>query len=117
MTQEPFARIAVIGLGMATKPHLEGLDELRGRVEVSGVFNRTRAKAETVAAKFGWPIFESIEAIAADPDTDCVLIATPPNQRAELVAKMAAAGNVYSGASAHPFRQHAPTYSGVSAHL
>ncbi len=23
----------------------------------------------------------------------------------------------YSGASAHPFRQHAPSYSGVSAHL
>jgi len=25
--------------------------------------------------------------------------------------------SAYSGASAHPFRQHAPTYSGVSAHL
>ena len=43
---KPLARLALIGLGMATKPHLEGLDELRGRVEVSGVYNRSRAKAE-----------------------------------------------------------------------
>lgn len=92
MTDKPFTNIAVIGLGMATKPHLEALDELRGKVHVSGVFNRTRAKAEAVNETFGFPVFDSLDAIAADPNTDSVIIATPPNQRAEIVSTMAAAG-------------------------
>lgn len=84
--------LAVIGLGMATKPHLDALAELRGKVTVSGVFNRTRSKAEAVGERFGFPVFDSLDAIAADPGTDGVIIATPPNQRAEIVARMAAAG-------------------------
>lgn len=92
MTEKPIARLAVIGLGMATKPHLDALAELRGRVIVSGVYNRTRAKAEAVEQAFGFPVFDSLDAIAADPNTDGAIIATPPNQRAEIVSKMAAAG-------------------------
>jgi UDP-N-acetyl-2-amino-2-deoxyglucuronate dehydrogenase len=92
MTDKPLACFAVIGLGMATKPHLDALAELKGRVAVSGVFNRTRSKAEAVRAKFGFAVFDSLDAIAADPETDGVIIATPPNQRAEIVAQMAAAG-------------------------
>ena len=92
MTDKPIAKLAVIGLGMATKPHLDALAELRGRVMVSGVFNRTRAKADAVHGAFGFPVFKSLDAIAADPETDGVIIATPPNQRAEIAAKMAAAG-------------------------
>ncbi|PZX04670.1 Gfo/Idh/MocA family protein [Celeribacter halophilus] len=92
MTNKPIANLAVIGLGMATKPHLEALDELRGKVHVSGVFNRTRAKAEVVSEIFGFSVFDSLDAIAADPNTDGVIIATPPNQRSEIVSMMAAAG-------------------------
>lgn len=92
MTDLPLARLAVIGLGMATKPHLEALTELRDRVAVSGVFNRTRSKAEAVRDKFGFAVFDNVAAIAADPNTDGVIIATPPNQRMEIVAQMAAAG-------------------------
>ncbi len=77
---------------MATKPHLEALAELRGKVAVSGVFNRTRGKAEAVRDTFGFAVFDTLAAIAADPDTDGVIIATPPNQRMEIVAQMAAAG-------------------------
>lgn len=87
MTQKPIARLAVIGLGMATKPHLGALAELRGRVDVSGVFNRSPAKAEAVGAKFGVPVFVSLQAIAEDPATDGVIIATPPKQRADLVGE------------------------------
>ena len=88
---DPF-RLAVIGLGMATKPHLLALEALRGRVEVSGVFNRNRAKAEAVSAEHGWRVFDDLAAIAADPETDGVILATPPDQRAEIVAAMVAAG-------------------------
>ncbi|WP_417408082.1 Gfo/Idh/MocA family protein [Hoeflea sp.] len=92
MIEKPLIRLAVVGLGMATKPHLDALAELKGRVAVSGVFNRTRSKAVAVQEKFGFPVFDSLEAIAADAGTDGVIIATPPNQRSEIVAQMAAAG-------------------------
>ena len=89
MPDAPFGRLAVIGLGMATKPHLEALAELRGRVEVSGVFNRSPEKAHAVAETYGFPVFDSLEAIAVDPATDGVILATPPNARAGIVAMMA----------------------------
>lgn len=92
MTDKPVVRLAIIGLGMATKPHLEALAQLKGRVDVSGVFNRSRSKAIAVQEKFGFEMFDSLEAIAADARTDGVILATPPNQRAEIVAQMAAAG-------------------------
>lgn len=92
MTDRPFIRLAVIGLGMATKPHLDALAELNGQVAVSGVFNRSPAKALAVRDRYGFAVFDSLERIAADPDTNGVIIATPPNQRAEIVAQMAAAG-------------------------
>ena len=85
-------RLAVIGLGMATKPHLEALEELRGRVEVSGVFTRNADKAHEVGKAHNWPIFDSLDAIADDTATQAVLLATPPNARADIAARMAAAG-------------------------
>nr|MBA3325083.1 Gfo/Idh/MocA family oxidoreductase [Paracoccaceae bacterium] len=85
-------RLAIIGLGMATKPHLLALEELRGRVEVSGVLNRNRAKAEAVGAEHGWRVFDDLAAVAADPGTDGVIVATPPDQRREIVSAMAAGG-------------------------
>lgn len=92
MTDAPLFRIAMIGLGMATRPHLDALAQLQGRIEVSGVFNRTRVKAEAVSRNYGFPVFESLDAIAADDSTDAVIIATPPNQRLDIVGAMAAAG-------------------------
>lgn len=92
MTNAPLSRIAVIGLGMATRPHLDALVQLQDRVEVAGVFNRTRAKADSVSRTYGFPVFESLDAIATDAGTDAVIIATPPNQRLDIVTAMAAAG-------------------------
>lgn len=85
-------RLAVIGLGMATKPHLEALTDPACLVEVSGVHNRTRAKAQVVADRYGYHIFESLEDIANDAETEGVIITTPPDQRAEIVEMMARAG-------------------------
>ena len=92
MSDLPFARLAVVGLGMATKPHLDALADLDGRVAVSGVYNRSRARAEEVRAAFGHRVFDSLEAIAADPGTDAIILATPPNEREAIVRMMAAAG-------------------------
>lgn len=86
--------LAVIGLGMASKPHLDGLSELvaNKQVVVSGIHNRSKAKAESIASNYGFPVFDSVEAIAADESTDGVIVLTPPNQRQSIVDVLSKAG-------------------------
>ena len=43
-------RIAIIGLGMALKPHLEGLRELSGRIEIAGCYSPSAERREAFAA-------------------------------------------------------------------
>lgn len=85
-------RLAVVGLGMASKPHLEALAELRGQVEVSGVWDRNPDKVAAVGDSFGFPGFDSLQAIADDAGTDGVILLTPPNYRQEPVRLFAGAG-------------------------
>lgn len=92
MSETPLPRVAVIGLGMATRPHLEALARLTGRVSVSGVLGRDREKAAGVAARHGLALFDGLDAIADDPGTDAVILATPPDARQEIVARLAGAG-------------------------
>ena len=92
MNGERPVRLALIGLGMAAKPHLEALSDRGLGVDVAGVFNRSRAKAESVAESGSYPVFDSLEQIAADPGVEGIILATPPDQRAEIVGMMARAG-------------------------
>ncbi len=85
-------RVALIGLGMASKPHLEALQQLAGKVELAGVFNRSKPRALEVAETYGVPVFDSVEEIAADESIAAVILVTPPDQREALVRMFAAAG-------------------------
>lgn len=84
--------LAVIGLGMAAKPHLEALAQPDSPVRVTGIFNRGRARSEEVSARYGYRIFDSIEAIAQDTQTDGVILLTPPDNRLGIVTTLAKAG-------------------------
>lgn len=88
----PPVRLAVVGLGMAARPHFAALAELSGTVEIAGLYARTRDKAEVAATEHGCKAFYSAEEIAQDSSIDAVLLLTPPNQRRELVQLFAAAG-------------------------
>lgn len=90
--QNSACRLAVIGLGMASKPHLEALQELSGSVTVSGIYNRSPAPAKKLASATGYRVFQSIEDIAADTQTDGVIVITPPNQRQEITQILSSAG-------------------------
>ncbi|MCI4665782.1 MAG: Gfo/Idh/MocA family oxidoreductase [Neomegalonema sp.] len=90
MTQKP-VRLAIIGLGMASKPHLAALKQLAPDIEVGGVFARSPERRSEIAQIFGWPAFESLEAIC-ESDVDGAVVITPPNARREIVAALAAAG-------------------------
>ncbi|MDV7145209.1 Gfo/Idh/MocA family oxidoreductase [Tropicimonas sp. TH_r6] len=84
--------LAVIGCGMAAKPHALALQALSNMIDVRGVHARDRQRLERFATEFGFPVSEKAEALAADPGVDAVLILTPPNARAAYVELFAAAG-------------------------
>nr|WP_321445162.1 Gfo/Idh/MocA family oxidoreductase [uncultured Cohaesibacter sp.] len=85
-------KLAVIGLGMAARPHIAALKQLEGRVSVTGLYMRNQERRKAAATDYGWPCFESIDAIASDVETEAVLILTPPNARREIVEKLTEAG-------------------------
>lgn len=85
-------RLVLIGLGMATRPHLEAFTDPSSLVEVAGIHNRSRARAEAVAERYGHRIYDTLEDIAADARVEAVVVATPPDQRGEIVEMMARAG-------------------------
>ncbi|CAO3439169.1 Gfo/Idh/MocA family protein [Azospirillum endophyticum] len=85
-------RIGVIGLGMASAPHAQSLIDLAGRVEVAGCFSPSAARRAAFAARHGLPVVDRMEALLDDPSLSAVLLLTPPDTHADLVARCAAAG-------------------------
>ena len=85
-------RIGVIGLGMASAPHAQSLIDLRDRVEVAGCFSPSAERRAAFAARHGLPVVDRIEALLEDPALSAVLLLTPPDSHAGLVARCAAAG-------------------------
>ena len=74
----PQLRWAVIGCGVIANQMAQSL-ALAGR-GITGVANRTRAKAEAFAKTYGIPkVYDSVEDLYADPDIDAVYITTPHN--------------------------------------
>ncbi|MEH6833093.1 MULTISPECIES: Gfo/Idh/MocA family protein [Falsihalocynthiibacter] len=91
MANQPI-RLAVIGLGMASKPHLAALRQLAPNVEVAGVFARNEERRNAVAEQGGWRAYDSLQAICEDATVDGAIVITPPNARADIVAALAKAG-------------------------
>jgi predicted dehydrogenase len=85
-------RIGVIGLGMASAPHAQSLIDLAGRVEVAGCFSPSADRRAAFAARHGLPVVDRLETLLEDPDLSAVLLLTPPDTHADLVARCAAAG-------------------------
>ena len=85
-------RCAIIGLGMAVTPHAKSLVDLRDRVEVAAAYSRTAVRREAFAERFGLPVTDDLDGIVGDPSIDYAVLLTPPNARAGLVRRLAAAG-------------------------
>ena len=85
-------RTALIGLGMVAGTYGDAIRNSR-TVSLSKVHARSpEARAAFLAE---WPDLNAvaagtIEDIAADPDIDFVILATPPDARADIVARMVA---------------------------
>jgi UDP-N-acetyl-2-amino-2-deoxyglucuronate dehydrogenase len=85
-------RIAIIGLGMAVKPHVLATRDLAARVEVAAGFSRSAERRAAFAKSYGLPISDDLDAVLADRSIDTVMILTPPWAHLELVQRCAAAG-------------------------
>jgi UDP-N-acetyl-2-amino-2-deoxyglucuronate dehydrogenase len=86
------ARVAIIGLGMAVRPHARSLVDLADRVEVAYAFSRSEERRSAFAATFPFPLTGDLNRILADRSVQAVMLLTPPNTHLELVEAFAGAG-------------------------
>jgi predicted dehydrogenase len=85
-------RIALVGLGMAIKPHAESYLDLANRVEVAWAWSPSAARRAAFAERYPFPLAESLDQILSDDSVTAVGIQTPPNTHLDLVRCCAAAG-------------------------
>ncbi len=85
-------RMAIVGLGMAVKPHAESFVDLADRVEVAYAYSPTEARRRAFAAHFDFPLCDDLDVIMADDTVAAVSILTPPNTHLDLVSACARAG-------------------------
>ena len=77
-------KAGVVGVGFIGVAHVEALRRLG--VDVVGVVGSTPQRAQAKADAANLPkVYDSIEAMAADPTIDAIHIATPNNVHAEQV--------------------------------
>jgi len=85
-------RIALVGLGMALKPHAESCRALAERLEVAWAFSPSEERRHAAAERYGFPVADSLERILDDGSVGIVTLMTPPNTHLDLVRRCAAAG-------------------------
>ena len=86
-------KAALIGLGMVSRTYADAFRN-SDAVELAGVCARSEASRETFLAAnadLGARAM-TVEEIAADPSIGFAILTTPPNARAEIVGRLAAAG-------------------------
>jgi UDP-N-acetyl-2-amino-2-deoxyglucuronate dehydrogenase len=86
-------RIAVVGLGMALKPHLESLRELSHRIEIAGCFTPSAERRSAFgAANPGLRVVDTLDALLADKAIDAVLVLAPPFAHLDVIEQCARSG-------------------------
>ena len=84
--------LAIVGLGMALKPHAKALAELEDEYRIVAAHSRSAERRDAAAAEYGLPTTADLDALAADPAIEAVLILTPPNSHKEIAARFLDAG-------------------------
>ena len=74
-------RLAVIGLGMALKPHIRSLEELSDRVEIAACYSPSKERRKAFSAAHGYPVADDLERVLRDRTIEAVVILTPPGDR------------------------------------
>jgi UDP-N-acetyl-2-amino-2-deoxyglucuronate dehydrogenase len=85
-------RLAIVGLGMALKPHIRSLEDLSDRIEIAACYTPSVERRKAFAAAHTHPVVDDLDRMLRDRSIDVVVILTPPNTHLELVERCAAAG-------------------------
>lgn len=86
--------IGLVGLGMAVAPHMLAIRDLEaaGRARFVGGFARGAVRRDAFAARWGGPVFDSLDALLAAPGLGLVIVLTPPGAHLPVAEAVAAAG-------------------------
>jgi predicted dehydrogenase len=84
-------KAAIIGTGAVAGHHARAIAATDG-IELAGVTNRTREKAEQMAAKYGAKCFPDVPSLLDDPSIDLVIICTFPDSHCEYAVAAARKG-------------------------
>lgn len=85
--------IAVVGLGMAHKPHIQSFRELTDRVRIVACQSPTAARRQAFGKLHpDLPVTGDLDAVLSDRNVDAVILLTPPMTHRDLVLRCAAAG-------------------------
>jgi predicted dehydrogenase len=85
-------RAAIVGIGHWGRTLVNAVQGNSGKIRFTAGYTRTRARAEAFCAEKGIALYDSLDAILADPQIDAVYFATPHSEHAGQVERTAAAG-------------------------
>ena len=85
-------RIAVVGAGQASAPHLQSIHDLGGDVALARVVARSTARLSALRLPAGALTGTRLEDVLEDAGIKAVLVLTPPNTHLEIVERLARAG-------------------------
>lgn len=90
-------KTAVVGCGAISDIYIRNLKELFSIIDLDALSNRTIARAEEKAARFGIGRVLTLDELAADDQIELVVNLTPPGSHYEVIKKMLLAGkHVYT---------------------
>jgi predicted dehydrogenase len=76
-SQTSGCRVAIVGAGYMSREHIRAVQAIDG-ASVAGIFSRTRAKAEAMAAEFGIPVVcDSIADLHQKTRAELVIVSVP----------------------------------------
>ncbi|MCC1491804.1 Gfo/Idh/MocA family protein [Cognatishimia sp. F0-27] len=87
--------VALIGAGMIARTHVEALSAMGDAVRLVAIVSRNPDRARPLAGFYAGdaPVFTSdLAAVAADPEIDIAIVATPPSVREAVIGPLARAG-------------------------
>ncbi len=85
-------RIAVVGAGQASAPHLQSIQDLHAEVTLARVVARSTGKLAALRLPAGVVTSTRLEDVLEDRSIRAVLVLTPPNSHLEIVERLARAG-------------------------
>ncbi|MEM8735080.1 MAG: Gfo/Idh/MocA family oxidoreductase [Planctomycetota bacterium] len=85
------AGFGIVGCGMIANFHCKAIADIEG-AHLVGCYNRTKEKADKLAAEFGGTAYAELDALLANPEVDIISICSPSGAHRDACLAAAQAG-------------------------